>query len=455
MSGPQETVNPQMLQHMALINSLSLKAYNSKSRQALIFAILNDTIHAIRYDRAVLFDESNTRKPKLLGVSGQVEVSNDARLSKQWLEIVSDLKDPMKPQVVTDESLQKEQDLWKTLQEETKAAILWLPIVHEDELVLGLMLEIFGTIKDTSKVNETLKFLTTYLTPAYGSAWRKLTPKFSFKAKRLGKAQILIALAGIFLFLILIRVPLRVSAPCEVVADNPILVTAPLEGIISQVNVSPGDIVKKGDILVDYDDRVPMRNLEVAKKDVEILDAEVNRARTLGLSDTKSRTELGVLELKLEKEKVNLDLVKWQASQLVIHAPASGVVMIDNPDAWRGKPVRVGEKILTINNPHDTKIRIWIPEDDNIVLDSTKPIKIFLNIDPKISYDAHLIFVADESTISDVKLPSFQAEAKWSKEPQHIKLGLKGVAILYGEKVTLFYYLARKPWAALRRILGS
>lgn len=431
--------NSALLQHMATINRLNNKIYNSDSKQIFIFTILNETIHAIRYDRASLWDMEG-KKPKILGVSGQADPNKDARLTKQWLAIVSHIKEPKKAQVITEDSLE---GAGKILQEYTntvKATFIWLPIIHEEKLLLGMGLEVFGVIQNPTAVADTLQFLTTYLTPAYGSTWRRLKPKFSLKSKGIGKKQISFAILGLLLLSLLIRVPLRVIAPCEVVAKNPFLITAPLEGIIEKVTVDPGDAVLKDDILVEYDKRVPLRNLRVAHKEVEILQAEANRARTLGLDDKRSRTELGILALKLEKEKVNLNLAKWQASRLTIRSPENGIAMLDNPDNWRGKPVQAGEKILSISDPNHTKIRIWIPEDDNVILDPNTPIKIYLNISPEVSYEANIIYIANESTVSDQNLPSFVAEANWVEQPKNIKLGLKGTSVLYGERVTLLHY---------------
>ncbi|MEC7840116.1 MAG: HlyD family efflux transporter periplasmic adaptor subunit [Chlamydiota bacterium] len=453
MTQTEGNQNQQMLQHMATINRLNLKAFDTKKRQTLIFSILNETIHAIRYDRAVLWDMEK-KHPKLLGVSGQSEPNKDARLTKQWLALVSAMNTPEEAQLLTPESITGETHIWNDYEEGTKASVIWLPIKHDNKLVLGLWLEIFGKIQNPESVKNTLDFLTTYLTPAYGIAWDNLKPKFAIKEKAVGKKPFMIGLFSILLASLIIQVPLRVVAPCEIVANDPILITAPLDGIIEEITVDPGDSVLKDDVLIEYDKRVPLRNLKVAQKEVEILKAEANRARTLGLDDKKSRTELGILNLKLEKEKVNLNLAKWQASKLTVKAPNSGVVMLDNPDTWRGKPVQVGEKILSINDPQNTKIRIWIPESDNVVLDPDKPIKVFLNINPEESYTANIIYIANESGLSDDYLPSFVAEANWVDQPDDIKLGLKGTSILYGERVSLLYYFIRKPWAAVRSFLG-
>lgn len=443
-----------ILQHMAAINRLNLKAFNCNDKQSLIFLILNETIQGIRYDRAALFD-MQTRKPKILGVSGQPDLNKEFRLGKQWQTLIKGIKNPELPQIINSNNLDNLNAEWTEYQQVNNSLVIWLPIMFEKELQLGLWLEVFGGQEASPNSEDGLKFLSTYLMPAYGSAWKKLNPKYKSHARHFfGKKQFLIGTSLLLLALALIRIPLRIVAPCEVVANNPILITAPLEGIIDEIKVTPGQFVKTGDILVEYDKRVPLRNLHVAQKEVEILQAEYTRARTLGLDDKKSRTELGINQLKLQKEKVNLSLAKWQASQLTIRSPNSGIVMLDNPDNWRGKPVQVGEKILSVDDPENTKVKIWIPEDDNIILNPDNEIKIYLNIDPEQSYMAKLNYIANESSVSDQHIPSFVAEANWKEQPEHIKLGLKGTAILYGEKVSVLYYLLRKPWAKIRNFFA-
>lgn len=442
-----------LLQHMAAINRLNLKAFNAISQKSLAFIILNETIQGIKYDRASLY-EMQHRKPRLLGVSGQADQNKDSRLVKQWIQLVKAIKNPKEAQIITEEALYDEQELWTEYKKNVNASVVWLPILYQGRLLLGLWLEVFDS-NPMPNTEDALKFLMAYLTPAYASAWKKFSPKYMDKTRHfIGKKQFLIASSLLLLFLLLFKVPLRIVAPCEVVASNPILITAPLEGIIKEIKVNPGDIVKEGDVLVEYDKRIPLRNLRIAQKEVEILEAEFTRSRTLGLDDKKSRTELGINQLKLQKEKVNLSLAKWQASQLTIRSPVFGIVMLDNPDAWRGKPVQVGEKILSVDDPTKTKLKIWIPEDDNVILNPDNLVKIYLNIDPEDSYYAILTYIANESSINDEHLPSFVAEAKWKEQPEGVKLGLKGTAILYGEKVSLFYYLIRKPWAKVRNFFG-
>ena len=55
---------------LSLINKHNLKTFHVKTRKALIFHILNDTVQVVRYDRAVLWSFEGD-SPTILGVSGQ------------------------------------------------------------------------------------------------------------------------------------------------------------------------------------------------------------------------------------------------------------------------------------------------------------------------------------------------------------------------------------------------
>ncbi len=425
------------VQVLAAISHLSLKAFKAPSQQALIFIILNDTVPIIGYNRAVLWKLSKHKKPpQLLGISGQAKVTANTELSRRWQDIIQAITNPKKPQLINDPDLP------------TTTSILWIPIFTHEKLELGLWLERWNNNPWQQQEIDILNFLI----QNYGAAWEKFSKKITLKT--FTKKPILIGI-GIAVFLLMfLRVPLRVVAPCEIVPKDPIVITAPLEGIIEKIIVQPGDTVKKGELLFYYDKRVPLQELRVAQKKVDIINSEVNRATAQAQKDKKALSELAIAALKLKKEQLELELAEYRASQLDVESPINGVALIDDPEEWHGKPVKIGEKVLIIANPEETKIRMWVPEDDNINLKPNIPIKIFLNVNPETSEEAHLTYIANYTLVSEKSVTSFIAEAEWVGHPKDIKLGLKGSAILYGENVSLFYWIVRKPWAYFRRFIG-
>ncbi|MEM1282545.1 MAG: hypothetical protein AAGG81_03230, partial [Chlamydiota bacterium] len=157
MTKPESSA--QLLKHMATINRLNVKAFTAKTRQELIFIILNSTIHALRYDRAVLWGMESAR-PKLLGVSGQSDLNKDADIAKQWQSLVMGLVDPNKAHVVDADSIVGESALWKKYRTSNEGTFIWLPIFHENDLVLGMWIEIFGKTASSETLEETLHFIT-------------------------------------------------------------------------------------------------------------------------------------------------------------------------------------------------------------------------------------------------------------------------------------------------------
>lgn len=441
---------PSAVEVLALLHQLSLSACRASTRQALIFQILNDSVQLAPYDRATLWALEDD-KISLLGISGQASPNQSTGIAEKWLALVKDLKSPDTGQLLSKDSFIKEEKLWLDLKTSPSApSVQWLPIFSQKKLVMGLWLERWNNAPWQEEEINILNFLM----QGYGVAWERFIPKYTLKS--LGERQYIFLCIGFFCALFLIHIPLRVVAPCEIVPKDPHMVTAPLEGIVEEVLVTPGQMVKKGDLLLSYDKRVPMQELKVAQKQVQIIESELNRAITLSFreNDERAQSDIATLRIKLQKEKVRLELAEYQVKKLEVPSPLNGVVMLDDPEQWRGKPVRIGEKVLMVSSPKLTKVRMWIPESDNVILDRSKPLKIFLNVSPEHSIRAKLIYIADYAEVSEKGVPSFVSEAEWINPSTDVKMGLKGTAILYGQDVSLFYWIVRRPWAAFRNLVG-
>lgn len=437
-----------LIQQLSIINQLLLKAYGAETLQELQFIILNDTIHLIRYDRASLWSLEK-KTPQLLGISGQTDVNLNSELSQHMTHLVESIQEKSKAQRLAKESFPNTVE-WEAIVPATNSIAIWFPIEANKKTSFALLLEKWDIKPEDIPANDVMDLCGTFIIPGYGQALEKFNVTRWFK-RLLSFKNLLYLIPLLLMLLLLIRVPLRIVAPCEIVPADPYVITSPLEGIIEQILVKPGKNVKAGEILFSYDKRVPLKELEIAEKQVAIAQAEINRTEGLGYSgDKKSFAELAVLNEKLEKEKVQLNYAKYQASLLDFKSPIEGIVILDNPDEWRGRPVKIGEKVLIVSDPNKTKIKIWIPENDNIPLRLDSNVTIFLSVDPINSYEAKLNYIANEVSLSDKKIPSFLAEAEWVTYPEKIKLGLTGNAILYGERVSLLYFLLRKPWGTFR-----
>lgn len=444
-SQPNETAKA--LNLLSTIYRLTLKAFGAKNRNALIFLIVNDTISVVRYDRALLWEFENN-SAKLIGISGQTTINATTETAKKLKRLVSELRTLTATQILTTEHFKGETVLWNEYSNSSLApSILWVPIQIHGKPRIGLWLERWENSQWTPPDADILNSLAA----AYALSWERVLPKIPYQLRKNLSWWIPLLIT---LLLFVIRVPLRIVAPVEVVPKDPIIIAAPLEDVIERINVRPGQIVKKDQVLAEYDKRVALHTLKIAEEELKVSQEDLTRARTLAFKEEKSLAEISVLNAKVKKEQANLALAKYRVSQLLIKSPIEGVAMLENPDEWRGKPVKVGEKIMMVIDPKKTKVRLWIPENDNIPLDFNQPIKVFLNVHPSTEYLAKLTFISNASSLSEKNIASFMAEAFWVEEPQNITPGLKGSAFLYGERVSLFYWIIRKPLATFREWVG-
>lgn len=448
--------DPKFIPFLYVLNQLLLKTSAVTVLNSLLFLITNDTLHLLPYDRACLFDLSGAQ-PKLVSISGQSEVSDTAPLVLQFEALAQAISTVPEPLALLEEHFPlSERERWRDLQKQNPAAVYWLPIYYDKKIILGLWLEQWGRHAFQMPITPLEPLLKDFLLPAYGIAWTRVAPRLSLKgaiAKNPKRAYLfsLALLAALFF----IHLPLRIVAPCELISSNPYPIRAPLDGVIREIVVKTGQRVKTKDLLIQYESQAQLASLHSAEKQLLAKRLEVQRAAVLGSDDEQLKNELGILEAQKQKEEASLDFVRYEAGRLNVESPTDGIVVIDTPWDWIGRPVKAGEKILTVSDPDHTRVKIWIPDSDNVPLDTRKPIKIFLNTSPTHSYSAQIEYISNESTINERETPSFVAMADWiNGPPPETKLGLKGSAVLYGESVSLIYYLLRRPWFALRNLIG-
>ena len=59
-----------------------------------------------------------------------------------------------------------------------------------------------------------------------------------------------------------------------------------------------------------------------------------------------------------------------------------------------------------------------------------------------------------EATLSSSNVLGYRLKATLTQSEHVPRIGLRGTAKVYGDRVTLFYFLARRPLAAVRQFLG-
>jgi multidrug resistance efflux pump len=261
--------------------------------------------------------------------------------------------------------------------------------------------------------------------------------------------------AAILLGLLFVPVRLNVLAPAETIPEDPVIVRAPLSGVIDSVEVGPNEMVEAGQILVRLDDRELATRLEVARQGFEVVQSELQQASRASVSNQEALLRRAVLRIRVEQHRAEVAYIEEQLSRVILTAERTGVVMFPDRASLRGRPVRLGEKIMTLADPSAASLEIWIPPSDSINLADEAEVRLFLNIDPENPLPARLKRVAHQAALAEDGNFGYRAEAVFDSHVPVPRIGLRGTAKIYGDSVSLGYYLFRRPLTTLRQAFGT
>ena len=459
---PKVTAAPDMeiralkgqLKGLGLFLSLEKRVRHAQTLAELAFIITNETIELFQYRQAVLWRVVNAKKVKVHGVSGANTPEANAPYI-QWLNSMlgEQLRQnaPDKARVVTEADIATtHKNGWRQW---SVGNGLWLPLTTADgNFSSGLWL----VREEKWRVQELA--LLTQLADAYAHAWRGFEGGggiFSRARKRYKKWLLTLIIPGIIALLALLPVHISVLAPAQITAINPLVTSPPMEGVIEKFYITPNTPVKKGDPLFSLETTSITNRLQLAQKVLEIAQVEYRQTRQRAFIDSSKKADLQQLKAHIQEKETELAYLSALLEKTTVRAVDDGVAVFGDANDWLGRPVAVGEKVLTITNPEDSEVTMQLPVADAINLQKGAEVLLFLNISPAQPLKATLYHSDYEAQVSSEGILAFRLKASFAQERVgNRRIGLRGVAKIYGQQVALYYYLLRKPLAALRQMGG-
>jgi hypothetical protein len=444
MSEPEH--QQRQLQGLALLLQLQRKARHCADATSLAFTIVNETRSFIAYRQAVLW----TAQPNssIFAISGVAVLEPHAPYTvwlKQLCEFLTQQSDNNAPIQITARDTTPE--LAEGWQEWSAPYALWLPLRNSRQVnIAGLIL-----FRDIAW-NPAEITLLTELTDSYTYAW------IALQASNIDWRNYIrnFKLRWLWLLLVIFLLPIRQSvlAPAEIVAIDPTLVRAPLDGVVAEFHVQPNQTINSGDLLITLENTDIANRLDITRKALAVAETDLRSNEIQALFDGKNKADLNVLKGKVQQHTAEVAYMADQLERSQIKAPQSGVVIFTDVQDWLGKPVSVGEGILQIANSQQVELKIHLPVADLITFDDNAETVMFLNSDPQNPLQANLYYISYQAEINSDNLLTYRLKAHLQLNNQPPRIGLKGTAKIYGQRVTLFYYLFRRPLAGLRQWLG-
>ena len=436
---------------LSTLVQLVKRARHAATARELAFVMVNETHALVPYRQAVLW-RRDAVGGGVVAISGGAVVERNAPITL-WLDramakLDSDRADTPRAVSAADLSgaLAEEWSDW------LPAYALWVPLALDADHGFGALL-----LARDQPWNDGERHIVGELADGYAHAWagflggrrRSLLTRLWSRRRSIN-----LAVAVAVIAIMCLPITLSALAPAEVTAFKPTIVRAPLDGVVDHFAVAPNAPVREGQTLLELDPRAIQNKLDVASKALAVAEAEYRQAAQEALFDDKSRAKLAVLNERTEQRRADVTYARSLLDRIHVVADRSGLALFDEPNDWIGRPVTIGEKLLEIADPAQAELEIWLPVADAITLDPGAEVEFFLNVSPGAPLRATLRQASYEATLSSANLLGYRLKATLDDNAHMPRIGLRGTAKIYGEKVTLFYYLARRPLAAVRQFLG-
>lgn len=439
---------------LSVLLDLARRARQALTDRELGFLLVNDTHALTPYRQAALWLSDQG----VYAVSGVVQLEANAPYV-QWLSAVCA---HWSEQAAGQMRLFSAQDLPPTLAHEWgqwwPAQALWLGwgaqgacvLVRDDpwsEPEQALLREWVDTWQHAFRALHTPRVTRWRAWRARWQAWWSAHPGQPWWRQRRFQA------VGACLAVLLFPVRLTVLAPGELVPAHPVVIRAPLEGVVDVFHVQPNQVVKKDQPLFGFDEALIHSRVEVAQQALATAETDYRQTSQLALTDAKSKGQLALLMGKIEEKRAEVAYLTEQLQRARVLAPQDGVVLMDDPSEWIGKPVGIGERILRIAREGDAEVEAWLPLADAITLPPGASVQLYLNASPLSPVQAQVRYLAHDAVQRPEGHQAYRVRAALS-EPTGHRVGLKGTAKLQGGWVPLVYWMARRPWATVRGYLG-
>jgi hypothetical protein len=447
-AAPSSTTGPPPDLIAAFIE-LQAEARTASSLDALKFVIANATRKITQFDQAFLLEPHVESGWRLTLASSVAKVERNAPLVRgleQWAS---------RPRSLTDQKLDSVHAVEMPVPEGQAPDLtfgLWVPIKARNGDVVAVLLALKQQRWHPQHV-----MLVTPLAGAYGHAWEALAPARSSRrdvvqramtSKRLGLLAAGVVVLGAF-----IPVPLTALAPAEIVAAAPGLIAAPMDGVIRDVLVPPGTLVQPGTPLVRFVDTKLRNDFEIAAKAKVVAEARYFKAMQSALATQKEMEDIAVAQGELAVAAAELAASEDLLSRSEVKAERAGLAIYSAASDWVGKPVQIGERIMEIGDPAHVELRIDLPVSDAVALKAGSLISLFLDGDPLQAVRGQVVRVGYRPILAADQQMIYRVYATFQDQKAR-RIGLRGIARVSGDDVSVWYYLLRRPLSALRQRTG-
>ena len=257
---------------------------------------------------------------------------------------------------------------------------------------------------------------------------------------------------AIIIALVAFRVRQYAIADFEIAPDKESVCYSAIDGTLKEAVRTRGDYVKEGDVVIAFDTNELDFKLAAAEKDFELSSADLDMTGRKSFTTPDMIARAKLLSIKSEQDKVEIERCKWMLSKCTMRAPQAGVLIMEEREKLKGRPVRAGDKLFEVISPDSILAEIRLSERDASVLGDNMSIALYLHTQPERPMTGKVVSISPKPILTEDRLFCYVVKVKIDNPPEKLICGMRGVARVGGQKVSLGYYIFRSAVLWWRKI---
>jgi len=258
------------------------------------------------------------------------------------------------------------------------------------------------------------------------------------------RKMLLYALGALFVFFLVARGEYRVTADATLEGAVQRELVAPFDGYIDSAQHRAGDVVKRGTVLAQLDDR-DLR-LEYLRWSGQA--EEYGQQSEQGVAE-HNRAAMAISQAKGDQARAQMALLADQIRRATIVAPFDGVVVSGDLSQMLGSPVKRGQELFAISPLDHYRVILEVEESEIDGVRAGQAGTLVLTAQPGITLPMRIVRVTPVVTAKEGH-SYFRIEAKLDSRTAWVRPGMEGVGKIDLGSRALFWIWTHKLFDWLR-----
>lgn len=263
-----------------------------------------------------------------------------------------------------------------------------------------------------------------------------------FLKRSIGKKMLM--LIGVLALAMLIPMPYRIGADCQLEPVVRRFVAAPYDGILETSLVESGAIVEKDQLLARMDGRA--LRIELLGVQADLQAARKRRDSALAIGNV---AQSHIARSEMKRYESQIELLKERLQNIEIRSPIKGIVVSGDLDKAEGAPLNVGQSLFEVGPLDEMVAEIRIPESEIRFVKPDSRVTIKLNAYPFRTFVGTVRNIHTRSEIVDDK-NVFVAEVIMENGEFQLRPGMQGTAKIKSGTYPLGWNLFHNAWEKAR-----